>query len=237
MGQSNSASSVINIYSDESHHLRSQGDMMVIGSVWCDDDAKRILTDKITLLKRQHSIAKHREIKWIKVSPAKREYYRSLIDLFFSEEGINFRAVVIPKSTLRHKDFNQTEDDFYYKMQYTMLANIVRKKAGKLRIYLDYKDTWSNKRSQHLIKFLANNPRLNDLTHEFTAQPIRSYESAPMQLADMLIGAVAYANNHPGPGSVKSEIVALIEEYAGQYLTDQSPFGVDKFNILMWKPQ
>lgn len=230
------ASPTINIYSDESHHLHNQGDMMVIGSVWCLDDAKRILTDKIALLKSQHQIAKHREIKWTKVSPAKKEYYESLIELFFKED-VNFRAIVVPTSTLRHADFNQSEDDFYYKMQYTMLANIVRKKAGFLRIYLDYKDTWSNVRSQRLVSYLERDTRLNNLQHKFTAQPIRSYENAAMQLADLLIGAVAYANNSPKPDSVKMELVAKIENLAGQKLTQQTPFGVDKFNIFMWRPR
>lgn len=225
----------INIYSDESRHLKNQAEKMVIGAVWCTDNAHRTLKDKVTLLKAQHGINNDIEIKWTKISPSKVEYYKDLIELFFSEEGLNFRAIVIPTATLRHEEFNQTADEFYYKMQYTMLSNIVRKHRGTFKIYLDYKDTWSYVRTQKLVSFLGEDPRNSD--YKFIAQPIRSYESASMQIADLLIGAVSNANNEINPSSAKKEIQECIERLAGQKLTDKSPFGVDKFNLFFWQAQ
>lgn len=224
----------ISIYSDESHHLKNQSGKMVIGAVWCSSASHSTIKDRLKLLKQTHNISPHREIKWTKISPAKLDYYKSIIELFFEQEAVNFRAVVVPKSRLRHGDFDQTEDEFYYKMQYIMLSNIVKKNSGNLKIYLDYKDTWSNFRTKKLVDYLDNTASYDH--HQFQAQPIRSTESVLMQLTDLLIGAVAYANNSGGDSGAKAEIVKLIEEKSGQKLTQQTPFGIDKVNIFNWEP-
>lgn len=225
----------INVYSDESRHLKNQSQNLVIGGIWCESATTRSLTDKVALIKRQFDIAPRREIKWTKVSPAKLDYYKALIDMFFAEDGVYFRAIVVPTGNLQHELFNQTEDEFYYKMQYAMITNIIRKRVGDFKIFLDYKDTWSNFRSQKLASFLGNKIDFHD--RSFTAQPIRSSESTPMQLADLLIGAVAYAANETRPKGPKAELVQKIESLSGQKLNQQSPFGVDKFNIFIWHPQ
>lgn len=80
---------------------------MVLGAIWCNNTVQDSLKDRMKLIKRQFNIPAHREIKWTKISPAKLDYYRAIINLFFEEENINFRAVVIPKSILRHQDFDQ----------------------------------------------------------------------------------------------------------------------------------
>ena len=40
----------------------------------------------------------------------------SLINYFFDDDDLHFRAIIIPdKSILDHDKYNQTHDDFYYK--------------------------------------------------------------------------------------------------------------------------
>lgn len=107
-----------NIYCDESCHLENDRmKAMVLGAVWCQYDQKKYLFRKIKLLKQQYGIPSEFEIKWTKVSPSKLDFYKDIVNLFFDEPLLHFRAVVIPdKKKLNHLNFNQNHDDFYYKM-------------------------------------------------------------------------------------------------------------------------
>lgn len=54
------------------------------------------------------------EIKWTKVSESKYKMYEELIDLFFDNSFLNFRAVVaLNKSHLNYEKFHLTHDDRY----------------------------------------------------------------------------------------------------------------------------
>lgn len=224
------------IYADESSHL-GNSPFMVIGAVWCDKKEVRNFTDKIKMIKVKYGIPEKVEIKWSKISSAKEDYYKDLVKSFFGEEGVNFRAVVIPTEDLDHDLYNQTEDIFYYKTQYMMLKNVVRKLSfdgnKTFRIFLDHKDSWSDTRSKKLAEYLKNTRVLAG--NEFSCQPVRSEQSVMIQMADLLTGAVASANNTPDKKVLaKRNIIKLIEEKSGQKLTDKTPYGVDKFNIFRW---
>lgn len=97
------------------------------------------------MLKAKHGIPERVEIKWAKISGAKEEYYHDLVQTVFDEDGVNYRAIVIPTEGLNHDLYNQTEDEFYYKAQYMMLKNVVKKLSlsgpKAFRIFLDYKDS------------------------------------------------------------------------------------------------
>lgn len=224
------------IYADESSHL-GESPFMVIGAVWCNKNEVRNFTDKIKMLKTKYGIPEKVEIKWAKISGSKEEYYTELVNTFFGEEGVNFRAIVIPTEGLNHELYNQTEDEFYYKAQYMMLKNIVSKLSSNdektFRIFLDYKDSWSDTRSKKLADYLQNTKILSNNT--FNCQPVRSEQSVLIQMADLLTGAVASANNNPNKKVLaKQNVIKAIEEKAGQKLTDKTPYGVDKFNIFRW---
>lgn len=225
-------SEVFCIYSDESCHL-GQDDFMVIGAIWCNKTEVRNFTDRVKLLRTKHSISNRRETKWTQISHSKRDYYLDLIRLFFSEEGVNFRCIVVPTTGLNHAQFNQSADEFYYKAQYMMLKNIVAKKWATFKIFLDYKDAWSNVRSKELANYLNSTYVLRH--SDFVCQPVRSDESIMLQVADLLIGAVASKNNQPDTKvQAKLDAISLIEELSGQSLLCGTPYGVDKFNIFRW---
>jgi hypothetical protein len=226
---------VINVYSDESRHLKGQGPNMVIGSVWCDSNHVQAVSDKVALIKQKHGIPTRREIKWTKVSDSKLEYYKDLVKLFFEDDDLYFRAIVVPMENLQHEAFEQSNEDFYYKMQFVMLTNIVRKRDASFKIYLDYKDSWSYSRSQHLARYLSNKVEFS--ARNFSSQPVRSYESSLLQLADLFIGAVGAKNNHLELGHAKTSIIYTIQDQAFQNLDAQTPAGVDKFNIFKWQPR
>jgi hypothetical protein len=230
---------VINIYSDEANHLKDpvQGNFMVIGSAWCDKEKVKTLSDSIRKVKEYHGYKKSAEIKWTKISQNNVALYEDIVKVFFASE-LNFRAIIIPKDKLDHEYFNQTDDDFYYKMQYLMVTNIVRNNCPAIfNIYIDYKDIWSNIRSIGLKGYLEKKADFHGCA--FSAQPVRSHESELLQMADVLIGATAYRNNHfeKDSGTPKHRIVRILEEGALQRLNQISPPSAHKVNIFMWSPQ
>jgi hypothetical protein len=220
----------INIYADESRHLDPNDASMIIGALWLDKEYVKEFSDKIRLLRNKHGMPKTWEIKWAKVSDSKKEYYLDLLRLFFDDESVNYRAIIIPKEKLRYGKCN---GDFYYKAQYMMLANITRQKFAKFKIYLDFKDSWSYTRSQELIKYLQIDRR--NPSDQYSAQPIKSSESLILQLSDLITGAVGMANSgNSSKVRAKNEAVSLIEDLANQKLTVQTPYNVDKFNLFKW---
>lgn len=233
------SSVTINIYSDEANHLKdpSQGNFMVIGSVWCEKGNVKPLSDAIRKVKEYHGYKKTAEVKWTKISQKNVALYEDLIKVFFDSD-VSFRAIVIPKDKLDHRMFNQTDDDFYYKMQYLMVTNIVRNNdPAKFNVYIDYKDIWSYTRSVKLSEYLSNKA---DFHHcGFSAQPVRSHESELLQLADILIGATSYRNNHfeKNKDTPKHKVVRLLEEGTLQRLNQMSPPTAQKVNIFMWSPR
>lgn len=227
----------INVYADESSHTNDGSTTMVLGATWMDSDMAQLLSGKTKLIKMRHDISTHREIKWTKVSNQKLDYYKELVDLFIDTDGLNFRAVVVDKTRLDHERFGQTSDDFYYKMQYYLIRNIAEKCLGKIKIYLDYKDTWSGKRCHKLAEYLSSTNKLH--SQAISAQPVRSHEAVAIQLADLISGAVMYANKErsEGDSTAKLDLVRYIEQKTGQSLKKETPYSVEKFNLFFWEPR
>ena len=117
----------INIYCDESCHLPNDGQKaMVLGGLWCFKTKSQEHNDWILDLKKRHNLSRYYEIKWSKVSEGKLSFYMELLDYFFTVPAIGFRAWIIPdKSILKHEEFNQKHDDWYYKMYFYLLRNLI----------------------------------------------------------------------------------------------------------------
>ena len=105
---------LFNIYCDESCHLEHDGiNVMVLGSIWCPQSKLKEINHRIQEIKARNGIKKEAELKWTKLSPSQQDAYLDLINYFFDDDDLHFRAVVIPdKSKLDHKRFNQTHDDY-----------------------------------------------------------------------------------------------------------------------------
>ena len=72
---------VINIYCDESCHLENdKHTSMVLGGVSCPISKVRDISVKIKELKEKYGMPKYREIKWVKVSQGKADFYHELLD-------------------------------------------------------------------------------------------------------------------------------------------------------------
>lgn len=119
---------IINIYCDESCHLPNDAQKaMVLGALWCFKDKAREHNRAIAELKVKHHLSPFFEIKWTKTSSGKLEFYKELINYFFDSRAMGFRAWVIPdKTVLSHDEYEQTHDEWYYKMYFYLLRNIIR---------------------------------------------------------------------------------------------------------------
>jgi hypothetical protein len=225
-----------NVYCDESCHLENDGQrVMVLGAIWCDINKKSEIFSRIKEIKAKHGLPASFEIKWHKVSPAKKEFYLDLVDYFFDDDDLHFRALVVPdKSTLNHEAFGQTHDDFYYKMYFDLLKVIITPKFG-YNIYIDIKDTRGREKVKRLEEVLrtSNYDFSKNIVRKI--QEVKSDEVALLQLADLLIGAVSYINRGLNSNSGKVEIVKKIQKRSGYTLMQTTLPTERKVNIFRWQ--
>lgn len=201
-----------NIYCDESCHLENDRQRsMVLGAIVCPKEKTQTAYKQIRSLKTLHKLGTAFEIKWTKISPAKEKFYRDVIEYFFDEDFLSFRALVIPdKSLLDHSKFGQDHDTWYYKMYFNMLKVIISPE-DIYNIYIDIKDTRGGDKIRKLHDVLANEH------YDFNKQIIRkiqlvhSHEIELLQLADVLIGALAYVNRGLTTSSAKRSLIQLCE--------------------------
>ena len=207
---------------------------MVLGAVWCPLEKARGIAVRLREIKRAHGLSAGFEMKWTKVSPSKLAYYLNAMDYFFDDDDLHFRALVVPEKTqLRHGDFDQTHDDWYYKMYFDMLKIILSPDAS-YRIYVDIKDTRSASKIAGLHRVLCNN--MYDFSRDIIqrVQTVRSHEVELLQLADLLIGAVSYANRGNTGSPAKLALVARMQQRSGYDLTRTTLYRENKVNLFRW---
>lgn len=230
-------SELFNIYCDESCHLENDNsNVMVLGAIWCRTDIVQDIHSGINRIKQSHNIPKSLEVKWKKVSPAKIDFYEELVEYFFNNEELHFRTLIIPdKKKLNHNAFDQTHDDWYYKMYFDLLKVIFLPSGAKYNIYLDIKDSFSVIKSNKLHEILCNN--MYDFSKDIInrVQIIRSHEVLLLQLADLLIGAIGYLNRGLSTSKAKTKLVEIIKRKSGYGLNRTTLLREQKFNIFRWK--
>jgi len=228
---------IINIYCDESCHLPNDGQKaMVLGALWTLKSTVAKHHRAIADLKEKHQLSPFFEIKWTKVSPSKVDFYAELLNYFFDNRTMGFRAWVIPdKSILDHEAYEQTHDDWYYKMYFYLLRNLISTER-KYHIYLDIKDTRSRMKLHKLWAVLSN--ANYDFSREIIAiiQHVRSHDIGLMQLLDVLVGAVSYYARGLSSSTAKNDIISLIKEKTGLSLTRNTLPSERKFNLCIWQP-
>ena len=228
-----------NIYCDESCHLEHDGQpVMLLGAVWCPRERVRAISLDVRQIKRDHGLADDFEIKWTKVSLGGINFYRALIQYFFTTADLHFRGlVVLDKSQLNHDRFpGQDHDLFYYKMYYQLLLPLMDPKS-KYRIYIDIKDTRGIAKQNELHRILCCKQRDFQAEVVEAVQQIHSHESNLLQLADLLIGAVSYANRHLSGNRGKEQVVTAIECQARYRLTSSTFLKEEKFNLFHFTPR
>lgn len=225
----------INLYCDESNHLRhNDNKIMTLGYISCTASKVKEANINIRLIKEKHGLNRNCEIKWTKVSKSKMDLYRELIEYFFANDSMQFRCVVADKEGLDYERFQINHDDWYYRMYYLLLGKSLME-TNQYGIYIDIKDTCSNEKVEKLKNVLNNS------YYDFSSamikkiQQVRSHEIEILQLTDLLIGAIGYRNNDLLTSNAKLEVVELVSEYSGSDLCTTTPLNHRKFNVFVWE--
>ncbi|MFZ0564892.1 MAG: DUF3800 domain-containing protein [Chlamydiales bacterium] len=185
--------------------------------------------------KKKHKLSPDFEIKWTKVSPAKIDFYVDLVEYFFSENQLHFRALIIPdKTKLCHEKFNHDHDTWYYKMYFEMIK-VLLNPEDSYRIYLDIKDSKSGNKVAKLHEVLCNNNYDFQRKIIERVQTVRSHEIEQLQLADLLIGCVLAANKIGEIGLGKKALVEKLRQLSGYCLTRTTLMRERKMNLLCWR--
>ncbi len=200
------ANKTFNIYCDESCHLEhDHKPYMLLGNISCAYPQVKRHSERIKEIKKKHHF--YAEIKWTNVSQSKLQFYLELIDYFFDTD-LKFRAIGVQKEYIQLEESNTTFDDFYYKMYYRLLNHKVDT-TDHYNVYLDIKDTWSDTKANKLRDIL--NVQFGVFRK---VQCIRSEESLLLQMADLLMGAIAYEINVPEKrSSAKERVLAQIKKH------------------------
>lgn len=238
---------IINIYCDESCHLENDKEkVMALGAVYCPASKKSEIFQMLSELKKKHNlIPKNKknpndnrayyELKWNKISLAKINYFKDVVDYFFADDDLNFRVLVVPdKSKLDYEKFNHTHDTFYFKMYFSMLKVILNPDKAH-HIYIDIKDTRSREKVHKLEQVLRNDKY--DYAKEIIkkVQQVRSHEVELIQLADLLTGAVSYVNRGLADSRAKNILIEHIRHRSKYSLTKSTLIREQKFNIFLWE--
>ena len=231
-----------NYYCDESCHLLNDGfSIMVLGATGCRVVNKNKIYNEIREIKKKHGMDPYFEIKWNKVSPAKVDLYLDLIDYFFCNNNIHFRAVLIKnKLKLNHSLFNHNDhNEWYYKMYYQLLSRIIMWNPNVERnFYLDIKDTQGGYRISKLNEFLKIKFSRYSPSPIKSISQIRSNNSELLQLTDLLIGAISYYHRYSlnNMSSAKKEIILkIINDYYINLNSGTRP-NESSFNLFIWTP-
>ncbi len=230
-------SGIVNIYCDESCHLPNDGlEYMVLGALTCPVEKTREVSMRLREIRERHHLPSAFEVKWTKVSRGKYDYYQDLVDYFFDDDDLAFRAVVAPKVDLDHHRFEQTHDDWYYKMMYQLITRLLVP-GSSYRVYLDKKDTRSGLKVERLHRVLGN--RIHDFDRRIIerVQIVESHDVIQIQLADLLLGSIAYANRGLTTSQAKVDLVDRIRARSGYSLTRSTLVREQKFNIFLWRAQ
>lgn len=227
-----------NIYCDESCHLEHDGiKPMGLGCVWCSNDKRLQIFKELRNIKVEHGVKPHCELKWNAVSPSKLEYYKAVVNYFFENDNLHFRGLIVPdKSILIHKEFNQSHDDFYYKMYFRLLKTIISP-TDQYEVYVDIKDTRSEQKVQKLREIISNANYDFNQSLITRIQQVDSSDVELVQLADLLIGALVYYQRGLDSSEAKKQIIDLIKKKSGYSLQLSTLYREDKFNLFIWKPQ
>jgi hypothetical protein len=191
----------ISLYCDESCHLKNNGEhVTMLGYIGVPHNKINEYKEQIKEIRKKHNL--FTEVKWTKIANSKYEFYKELI-IFFQSSDMIFRGLIIPTGYSGTSHLNEKQ---YYKMYERLLSHNTDLNY-EYNIYIDIKDTHSSKRVDELKSKLNE-----DETFKIkNVQPIRSYESSFLQLADLILGAFTYDLNQVDCNNKKQFLIETLK--------------------------
>lgn len=231
----------VDIYCDESRpdllssNNRGSNKYILIGGLKLRRDDRDDLKEKIRTLKDKYAV--YGELKWTKVSFSKLNFYKELIDLFFSYgNDLRFRCIVIDSSVINLELYHDDDAELgFYKFYYQLLNHWLLE-GNCYQIFTDNK---TNRKKNRLGTLKSTLIISNIFSKIYDIQAIPSKESVIMQLTDILLGAAsAKFNNSLQVGSAKWEFLNFIEDRLQRQISptnkDEMKFNVFKINLRNW---
>jgi hypothetical protein len=210
---------------------------MVLGALSCSLDQVRAVARRLREIKVRYGLKSWTELKWTRVSPSKLDCFRDVLDAFFDNDDLRFRAIIIhEKDQLRHDILGSDHDTWYYKMYFLLLSKMLAP-TGQYDIYLDVKDTRSASKIRKLHEVLSNDMYDFDRKIVHRVQAIRSHEVEQLQLCDLLAGIVSYSNRSLLTSTAKSFLVERTKQRSGYSLVRSTLQEEKKFNLFHWYPR
>ncbi len=223
-----------NVYCDESYLdciTSKRCDVvkyMAIGSIWLkQEDVLRVKND-IKKIKERHNC--FGELKWSKVSGKKLDFYKELIDLFWSYGStVRFRCIIIDRDTILWKKHNNDAELGFYKFYYQMLRHWIYM-TNSYKIYCDKK---VNSRKDNLKTLKSFLDTFANIVGVYAAE---SRDMPILQFADFFTGLTAVKfNNTVLENSPKKILIEYLEEKMGRPICETFR-DEPKFNIFNIKP-
>lgn len=222
------------IYCDEASIVEQR--YMLIGGLWVPWDNEAAIRRSFAEVRQTHQLGQ--EMKWKKVSRSKLPAYKAFADVLWCDPALAFNCIVIDTHILDHKTYNRGDAELGFYKFYHLL---VRHNLAPQHLYWLYTDERKTRKPYRLsaLKATTNNWWKSRAHVEplRTVEPRSSHGEDFIQLADILLGALAYEWNAHNTGPAKMELcrhIAMRMGYETLRFTTRprSP----KINVWLWQP-
>lgn len=210
---------------------------MLIGGLWISQELEAQVRDSIREVRAQHNL--RAEMKWTKVSETMLAAYKDFVDVFFKADALAFKCIVVDTRLLDYKAFHKGDKELgFYKFYFQLIS----RNLFPQNLYWLYTDERKNRKSSRLATLIVTvnrwcmkNKKVAPLR---LIEPRRSHNEDFIQLADILLGAIAYVWNGQTGSRAK---LALVEHIARRINYSTLKFATrptaKKMNVWKWEPK
>ena len=223
-----------NIYCDEASTTNAR--YMLIGGLWSPQDSEAAVRDVLTQVRVQHRL--RAEMKWTKVSQTMLPAYEDFVDVFFAAPRLAFKCIVLDTHIVDYKTFHGGDEELgFYKFYYQLISRNLLPD----NLYWLFNDERKNRKPYRLaaLKIIVNRwwMRRAEVEPLRNVEARRSHDEDMIQLADILLGAIAYAWNEQRGSPAKLALMAHIAQRLGwPTLRVATRPASAKVNIWKWQP-
>lgn len=185
---------IYDIYIDESSQTKNR--FLVLGGIIVAKPKVDALTDLISRARQPDLPAG--ELKWSKVSRAKLDAYSRVVDVpFDNPKPAHFHSLVVDTTKQDHRTFNEGSREIGFSKEiYQLAMKFGRLYPNLFHLYPDERDTTQSPDELRLILNRGCHKKGDTRDWPFRRCHFRnSARCPPLQLVDIIIGALAYRMN------------------------------------------
>lgn len=224
------ANSEVNIYCDESRHEgQSDQQYMVMGGLWLPRAKRREILEGLRVIQEKYSL--HGELKWTKLSHRHVEGYRAIVDFVAQHPDVHFRCIVVDKSKVDADKYFHNDRQLGFWVFYWHCLKQWMGNRNTYSISIDFKPASLYSGPSRLKEILGNECLGRAWVRSLAC--VDSKENLFCQIADLLIGAVGYAQNNLQGSEGKLAFCAHVAQAFGRAdLKGTDLPSKQKFNIF-----